>query len=297
MAEDLSARYLTTRELAELLRVKERKVYELATAGAVPFTRVTGKLLFPRHLVEAWLARHTEAAGDLAAQPDPPPVAAGGHDPLLDWAIRESRSGIATFFDGSFDGIERFARREALLSGLHVSEDGGRDWNSGTVARRLPMQPVVLVEWARRERGLIVPAGNPMAILGIEDLEGRRVVPRQAESASQRMLAGMLADAGLAEADLSCTAPARSEHDVAIAVLNGRADAGLGIAAVAQGYRLGFVPLVTERFDLLVWRRGWFEPAVRTLMDFCAGRQFRETAAELGGYDVSGFGRVRYNGP
>ena len=69
--------YLTTKELADLLRVKERKVYELAAASEVPFTRVTGKLLFPRHLIEAWLARHTEVSGDLVALPDPPAVAAG----------------------------------------------------------------------------------------------------------------------------------------------------------------------------------------------------------------------------
>jgi excisionase family DNA binding protein len=28
--------YLTTRELAELLRIKERKVYDLVASGAVP---------------------------------------------------------------------------------------------------------------------------------------------------------------------------------------------------------------------------------------------------------------------
>jgi excisionase family DNA binding protein len=280
--------YLTTKELADLLRVKERKVYDLAAAAEVPFTRVTGKLLFPRHLIEAWLARHTEVSGDLTALPDPPPVAAGSHDPLLDWALRESRCGIATFFDGSLDGIERLAKREALFCGMHIAEppDGGdeRGWNSARVAARFPMMPVVLTEWAWRERGLIVAPDNPLGIETVADLRGRRFVPRQAE-------------AGVAENALTLEAAARTEHDVAITVLNGRADAGLGIASVAREYRLGFVPLLRERFDILVWRRSWFEGPFQTLAAFCQTPAFRGKAEELGGYDVSGFGTVHYNGP
>lgn len=294
------ALYLTTKELADLLRVKERKVYELAAASEVPFTRVTGKLLFPRHLIEAWLARHTEVSGDLVALPDPPPVAAGSHDPLLDWALRESRCGIATFFDGSLDGIERFGRREALFCGMHVPEDGdtgARGWNRDRVTARFPMLPVVLIEWAWRQRGLIVAADNPHGIGAVADLRGRSFVPRQAEAGAQHLFASLLDGSGLAESDLALSAPARTEHDVAISVLNGRADAGLGIACVAHEYRLGFVPLLRERFDLLVWRRSWFEEALQVLIGFCRTDAFRDKAEELGGYDVSGLGRVHYNGP
>ncbi|WP_436643513.1 substrate-binding domain-containing protein [Microbaculum sp. FT89] len=289
--------YLTTKELADLLRVKERRVYELAAANEVPFTRVTGKLLFPHHLIEAWLARHTEVSGDLKALPDPPPVAAGSHDPLLDWAIRESRAGIATVFDGSLDGIERFGRREALFCGMHIPEDGAQEWNRGRVSVRFPAMPVVLVEWAWRERGLIVASDNPLGIDGIEALKGRRFVPRQAEAGAQHLFLDLIAAAGVSESDLTMGPAARTEHDVAISILNGRADAGLGIASVAREYRLGFVPLMRERFDILVWRRSWFEQPFQALAGVCGSQAFRDKAAELGGYDISGFGRVHYNGP
>lgn len=39
--------YLTVRELADLLRLKARKVYDLAASGTVPCSRATGKLLCP----------------------------------------------------------------------------------------------------------------------------------------------------------------------------------------------------------------------------------------------------------
>src|SRR3546814_883337 len=112
--------FLTTREVAALLRVKERKVYDLAAAGDIPCRRVTGKLLFPRAEIEAWLARGGVGAAGRAL---PANIVAGSHDPLLDWAIRESGSGLAAYFDGSLDGLARMARGEAAIrSEEHTSE-------------------------------------------------------------------------------------------------------------------------------------------------------------------------------
>ena len=96
--------YLTTKELAQLLRIKERKVYDLAASGAVPCSKAMGKLLFPRQAVEAWLARESSGL-EAAVEEALPTVFLGSHDPLLEWALRESRCGIATYFDGSADGL------------------------------------------------------------------------------------------------------------------------------------------------------------------------------------------------
>ena len=80
----MSHPYLTTREVADLLRLKERKVYDLVAAGEVPCVRVTGKLLFPRDLIEAWLARNLEYKAGAESLSQRPPISAGSHDPLLD---------------------------------------------------------------------------------------------------------------------------------------------------------------------------------------------------------------------
>jgi molybdate-binding protein len=91
--------------------------------------------------------------------------------------------------------------------------------------------------------------------------------------------------------------PARSHSDVALAVAEGKADTGFAIEMVARQFRLGFVPLFRERYDLAVWRRDYFEAPLQKLFAFCRGPAFRTRAEELGGYDVSGLGRVHYNGP
>jgi excisionase family DNA binding protein len=287
------AELLTTREVAELLRIKERKVYDLVAAGEIPHVRVTGKLLFPRALLNTWLLRHSEAHAAPRAWPD---IVAGSHDPLLDWALRESGAGLATFFDGSLDGLERVARGDALAAGLHLVEDDG--WNVGHVQRRLAGEPLVLLEWARREQGLILPSGNPAGIAGVRDLAGRRLIPRQREAGSFLLLQELLTAEGLALDALDLVVPpARTHADVAIAVADGKAEVGLGLAAMARQFRLDFVPLVRERYDLLVWRRACFDPPLQRLWAFCRTDAFAAKAAELGGYDVEGFGSVHYNGP
>jgi len=287
--------YLTTRELAALLRIKERKVYDLAARGEIPCSRALGKLLFPRAAVTAWLA-DASSGYDAPVAPPRPNVFLGSHDPLLDWALRESRAGIATFFDGSLDGLDRFERAEGAATGLHIHEPDGGDWNVATVRARFGASPVVLVEWAWRERGLIVAPDAARRIKGIGDLKGRRVVPRQAEAGSQALLDHLLAEAGLGDGGVVLTEAARSETDAALAVLDGKADAALGLAALAAQYRLGFVPVIRERFDLLVDRRAWFEPPIQAFLAFCRSDGFASRAAELDGYDTSGLGTVRFNG-
>ena len=103
---------------------------------------------------------------------------------------------------------------------------------------------------------------------------------------------------GLARDRLSLVAPpARSEADVALAIAEGKADAGFAVETVARQFRLGFVPLFRERYDLAIWRRDYFEPPLQKLLSFCRTAAFQTRAEELGGYEVAGLGTVRYNGP
>jgi putative molybdopterin biosynthesis protein len=142
--------------------------------------------------------------------------------------------------------------------------------------------------------GLVLPRGNPGGIAGLADLAGKRLIPRQPGSGSRELLDRLLA-AGPAVTLVD--PPARNEADVAHAVATGHADAGLAIAAVARQYGLEFLPLAEERYDLVAWRRDVFDAPLQRLMAFCREPGFARRAGELGGYDISGFGTVHYNGP
>jgi excisionase family DNA binding protein len=293
--------YLTTREVADLIRLKERKVYDLVATGAIPCVRVTGKLLFPRTLVEAWLAQHIEYGGGAESLQPRPKICAGSHDPLLDWALREAATGLAVSFGGSLAGLAQMANGQAQMAGLHLPEaaaEGAVGWNVEHLERALPGQPVVLIEWARRQQGLIVPPGNPLKLEQVADLARRRVIGRQHEAGAFVLLQRLLGEAGLASGDLELAdIPALTEADVAVAVAEGRADAGLGIATAAHQARLGFVPLIEERYDIAVWRAAYFEEPMQRLLAFARTARFAERAKALTGYDVSGLGTVRYNAP
>lgn len=292
---DLTTEFLTTKELADLLHIKERKVYDLAASGEVPCSRATGKLLFPRQAIEAWVARHSSGMVPNRSGRDSK-VFVGSHDPLLEWSLRASGAELATFFDGSLDGLERFARGEGVATGLHVYEPETGDWNVAVVGERFGHASAALVEFAWRERGLIVAPGNEAALAEVTALRGRRVVPRQEGSGSQVLLQHLMEEAGLALNDVAWGNAARTESDAALAVLEGKADAVLGLRAMAQPLRLGFVPLVRERFDILVDRAAWFDPPLQRLFNFFHSSAFLAKAAEMAGYDVSGLGHVHYNG-
>lgn len=290
--------FLTTKEVATLLRIKERKVYELATDGAIPVSRVTGKLLFPRDLVEMWVQQHVEYLGGRESLREHPLVLAGSHDPLLEWALRESGSEIATFLDGSLDGVQRLAAGTALAAGLHVQDTETGEWNCEVVARAMPGMPVVLIEWARRRQGIVLPQGNPAKVASIQDLVGRRVIARQPNAGSQLLFEQLLEADGIDPQSIAATGTAaRSETDVALAVADGKAEAGFAIEAVARQLRLAFVPLALERYDLAIWRRDYFETPMQRLLDFAHAPALAKRAEELGGYDVSHLGTVHYNGP
>ena len=298
-ATDFGMRELmNTREVADYLRLKERKIYDLVRTRSIPCTRLTGKWLFPRTLIDLWVTRHTEYKTDIEAARITPRVIAGSHDPLLEWALREAECDCATQFDGSLDGVRRLGARQAMVCGMHVLDGESGHYNVDLARQLLAGLQVVLLEWARREQGLVLAQGNPHGVTALTDLRDckLRVVDRQHTAGSYLLLKHLLERAGMSRDDLDLIeTTARSETDVAVAVLEGKADAGIAIAAVARQFRLEFLPLHRERYDLAIARRDYFEPPFQQLLRFARSPRFIERAQELGGYDVSALGQVIYN--
>jgi len=288
--------FMNTAEVADYLRIKERTVYELVRTRRIPCSRVTGRWLFPKRMIDLWVTRNAELPD--AGLQTAPPVVAGSHDPLLEWAVRESGCELALLSAGSEDGLRRLAAGQALVAGLHLIDPDSGTYNLPTVAAMGRLTDIVLIEWAWRDQGLVVPPGNPLGITALEDLKAKRarVARRQDGAGTQILLRHLLDQAGVAYDELQVIdPPMRTETDLAAAVLDGKADCGLAIRAVARRFRLDFVPLHRERFDLAMRRRDYFEPALQTLFRFIRSPAFAERAQELGGYDVRETGRVVYN--
>jgi putative molybdopterin biosynthesis protein len=286
----------TTEEAAVYLRLSERKLYELAANGVVPCTKVTGKWLFPRAALDRWLAAGLVLPA--LAQAPAPPIVGGSHDPLLEWALRESGSGLASLPEGSEAGLRRLARGEIAAAAIHVHRLDGDDEaaNLDAVADASGLHDVVVIAYARREQGLVLAPGNPLQLRDIADVAARRarLALRPQGAGAQLLLLALLARAGLAFDALALVKPVSpTGADIAQAVRSGRADCGIATRAVAQAAGLDFVPLTWERFDLALHQRDYFRPGLQALFKFVRTAAFRDRAAELAGYDVSEAGDVR----
>lgn len=286
---------LTTDEAATYLRLSERKLYELVAEGAVPCSKVTGRWLFPKAALDQWVS-----AGQAARTVQPaPPIVGGSHDPLLEWALRESRCGLASLPEGSEAGLRRLTQREVLAAAIHMHRnEGDADAaNADAVAHAPGLHDGVLIAFARREQGLLVAPGNPQKLADIASVAKRRarIALRPAGAGAQLLLLALLNRAGLAmEALTAVKPPSPTGPDIAQAVRSGRADCGIATRSVARAAGLDFVPLTWERFDLALRQRDYFLPGAQALFGFMRTDAFGERAAELGGYDVAEAGQVRH---
>ncbi|HET7198003.1 MAG TPA: helix-turn-helix transcriptional regulator [Burkholderiales bacterium] len=290
---------MDTREVAAYLRLKERRIYDLVRQRAIPHVRATGKLLFPRAQVDAWIAAKGAATPAAAAHATAhAPIIAGSHDPLLEWAVRESRCGLAMLAAGSRAGVDALARGEATAAAAHWLDDASGEYNVPLVRTLLAGADVVVLEWAWRTQGLLLQPGNPHKVRRIADLARKRlrVAPRQPEAGSHRLFVHLLGRAGLAPEALQWVPRvAHAETELAAVIRDGHADAGVGIEAAARANGLAFIPLASERLDLITFRREAFEPPLQRLLAWTRTADFAAQATSLGGYNVANTGRVVFN--
>lgn len=286
---------LTTTEAADYLRLGERKLYELVAENRIPCSKVTGRWLFPRHELDRWvLSGLARPAGMIP--PEPPPIIGGSQDDLLEWSLRQAGSGLASLAEGTKGGVARLLRGEVAAAAIHFHGDAA-DANIAAVSTMPRLHDAVLVGFARREQGLLLPPGNPGSLNSLADvLEKRaRMAVRQPGAGAHMLLDVLLARAGANQKDLHrLEPPCLTGPDLATAIRTGRADCGIATRAAARAAGLEFVPLLWENFDLLMRQRTYFQPPLQSLIRFLAEEGFAARAVELTGYDTSPAGQIRF---
>jgi excisionase family DNA binding protein len=287
-----------TAEAASYLRLKERKIYEMVAEGTVPCTKVTGRWLFPKAELDHWLASSVSRPAGMT-RPEPAPIVGGSHDPLLEWALRESGSGLATLAVGSEAGLARFTIGETIAAAIHLHalEDPAADANVAAMAGRSDMQDAVMIGFCRREQGFLVAPGNPLKIGAIEDVaaKGARIALRPTGAGAQLLLLALLQRAKSSLENLVTVRPVcPTGPDIAQAIRAGRADTGIATRGVANSAVLDFVSIVWEPFDLVMRQRDYFRPPLQALLKFLRSDELAARAREMDGYDLSEAGSVRF---
>jgi len=297
---------LTTKEVAEFLRINEKRVYSLVEQSGLPATKATGKWLFPKDLVRTWLENRTlnDPRRSMALGQDSPLfVVAGSNDLLLerclDLFMRTFPEYTAVFGNlGSLGGIRALHRGLCHVAASHLIQDDERDYNFNHASRELDEPPAV-VNFSRREQGLLLPPGNPRGIHSVADIRGQdlRLATRQPGTGTRLWFEHDLQAAGLSPEKAQADSPVMQRHlDVGLEVLAGRVDLGPGIRAVASLLELDFLPLHWERFDLLIDKETFFQKSIQAFLGIMQQEEFRAEAERLSGYDVSASGRMVYPG-
>ena len=295
--------YLNTKEVAQLLQVNEKVVYNLVSEKGLPATKVTGKWLFPRHLVEEWVDLYIVNL-PIAGTPSLDSgrlFVAGSDDLLIQKALslynRQSSDSLAYFANiGSMGGLKALRQGVCHIAACHLLQDDNQEYNFQFADNELDRSPV-FVNFSKRQQGLLLAKNNPKKITSIADLarDGVRIVNRPLNTGTRLLLDYEISRSDISTSDIVGYEREVSRHiDAGFAILNHEADAAPAISPVAELLGLEFLPLRWERFDLLISRERFFEPPVQRFINLLHDPQFKEEANKFTGYDMSISGKMVY---
>ncbi len=297
---------LSTKEVAAFIGVNEKMVYSLVSEKGLPATKITGKWLFPRHLVEQWIEANTINYPDPPAAPSSGEgllIVTGSNDPLLDKTISLYNTlypeELAVFgTTGSMGGLRALRSNLCHIASSHLLSEKADEYNFDFAAKELDRMPAV-VNFCRRNQGILTAAGNPKGISGVADLakKGIRIVNRPLGTGTR-----LLFDRELRALDIKgekiegYTDEFQKHMDVGLEILAGRADAAPGIGVVADILGLDFTPMRWESFDLMIPKDKFFDKGVQRFLGLLHDEAFRKLHEGLTGYDFSTTGKMVFPG-
>ncbi|MEJ2096579.1 MAG: molybdopterin biosynthesis protein [Deltaproteobacteria bacterium] len=227
-------------------------------------------------------------------------VAVGSHDNTLDVLADQLKAerpdlSLSSSHVGSMGGLMAIKKGVCHFAGSHLLDTEDGSYNVSYLKKYLPDQDVRLVNLVFRDQGLIIQKGNPKGIKGIEDLVRDDVafINRQGGSGTRILLDYRLNQLGIVPEDIhGYTLEEFTHMSVAVAVLSGTVDVGLGIYAAAKALDLDFIPVVTESYDLIIPGHFFETPNIQVLLGIINGDTFKSRVQRLGGYDTQKTGRI-----
>ena len=290
------ARFMSVKQVSEYLHLNEKKVYALAAEGKIPATKVTGKWLFPRHLIDEWMLQssHGGVLTDRIAM-------VGSDDPLV-WRAAmllaneiQARALLSYSCTGTQLGLSLLSRHRADICAMHWGPAAESRQRHPALIRQYPQHHNwVIVRAFCREQGLICAPGFVRATEGVERLfaPDARWAMRQDGAGSQRFFMEVVAKYDADPAKLRITGRAFSEREAASLIAMDHADVAPGARSAAAEFGLEFLPIGWEAYDFALYRGIYFRTLFQKLLDHIKGPECQRLAQLFGGYDFSDCGRL-----
>lgn len=303
----MSSKFLNTKEVAKYLDIHEKQVYLLIKAGKIPCTRVTGKWVFPVKLIDEWI--RTSAQDSLRqAKKRVKPVesallAAGSNDPILDMlltAMKKDHPAFNIFFAnaGSVKGLEALNTGLTDIAFSHLLDPQTGDYNTPYLKKYCPDHQPVLVNLFYRQIGFVSIKSKSNNFRGWQSLTDKdiRFVNRQSGSGTRILLDYELKNRGINHNNISGYENEVYTHfEVGLSLISGEADVGIASAAAAKILDLNFLPLASERFDMILDKNTFFQPAIQAFIETLQSSQFKNRVGKIGNYNFKDAGRVLHS--
>ncbi len=303
----MSAELMNTKEVARYLGIHEKQVYALIKEKRIPSTRVTGKWVFPRKLIDEWIESHAQEGLGQARKKgkriEGALLASGSNDPVLDILHTHLRKLHPDFYifsanTGSTEGLKALDKGYTDIAWSHLFDPQTGEYNLPFLPKFLPNIKPVVVNLFHRELGFVMAPGNPRGLNDFEDLtrKGIRFINRQQGAGTRVLLDHHLQKRNIQTSDIEgYDTEAFTHFEVGLSILSGEADVGIATSAISKLLGLSFTPITQESFDMIVDKSVFFERGVQALIEILNSADFRGKIASLGNYDFNNSGKILYS--
>jgi putative molybdopterin biosynthesis protein len=303
----MSEEIMNTKEVAKYLGIHEKQVYALIKSKKIPSTRVTGKWVFPRKLIDEWIESNAKTGLGQARQKsrriEGGLLASGSNDPILDMLQTFMKKSYPEFYifsanTGSTDGLKALNMGYTDIAWSHLFDPKSGEYNIPFLPTYLPNVKPVVINLFGRGLGFLVAPKNPYHIHGFEDLtqKGLRFINRQKGSGTRVLLDHHLKKLQILPSKITGYEREVYTHfEVGLSVLSKEADVGIATVAVSKLLGLPFIPITQESFDMILDQSTFFEKGIQAFIEILNSQEFRNRVERLGSYDFKNSGKVLYS--
>ncbi len=298
----------TIEEVAQLLKVSKLTIYDLVKKGDLPVFRVGRQMRVDRADLQTYIQKRKTGSAPAVPQAsvatptkNHAKIIISGQDLVLDilakYIEKRRSTKVLRSHEGSFNGVMELYHGDCDIASLHMFDGDTSDYNTPYVKKIFVSHAFVLINVVSRKAGFYVQKGNPLEIRTFEDFQTKTftLINREKGSGARTLLDEQLRIHDIAPSTIAGYSQEEMSHlDVASAVANGRADVGIGIEKIAKLIQVDFIPVVTERYDIVLLKTPENQPLIDAVKEILNAPDFQSEVAALGDYDVSQMGQVMY---
>ena len=304
---------LSTQEVADILHVSKSTIYELIRRGEINSYKVGRKVRFTQDDVDAYIARsrheqsvHPVRRVEISSELLHPTTGKGekpfiisGQDVVLDILsnfLHQNGLGTDRCYLNSFEGLLALYERKVDAAACHLYAVDEKSFNVPYVKRLMPGVKAVLINVSYRKQGYYVAAGNPKEIRGWRDLARRdiSILNRCVGSSARILLDGQLHRMNLDPRQIKGYEREMKSHlTMAAAIADGEADLAIGTERISRQIDgLDFIPLLEERYDLVIRSDVMKTPAAEAILEILRSSAFKKEIRHFTGNDYRDMGKI-----